>query len=67
VAPLLNPNYLTVQSDFDILIGAFKRIRQFWGTRVMQSLAIGDEFRPGKKVITDVDIEHFIRQNFNTI
>ncbi|GAM40013.1 hypothetical protein TCE0_034f12030 [Talaromyces pinophilus] len=67
VSPLINPNYLTVQSDIDILIGAFKRIRQFWGTPVMQSFAVGDEYWPGKNVTSDADIEHFIRQNFNTI
>lgn len=67
VAPLINPNYLTEQSDIDIMVASFKRIRQFYATRAMQSFVIGDEYFPGKAVITDKQIEDHIRKNFNTI
>lgn len=67
VAPLINPNYLTVQSDVDIVVAAFKRMRQFWATKAMQTFAIGEEYYPGKQVATDAQIEAHIRGNFNTI
>ena len=67
VAPVINPNYLTEQSDVDIVVAAFKRIRQFYATEAMQHFVIGDEFYPGKQVATDRQIEDHIRRNFNTI
>lgn len=67
IAPLINPNYLTEQSDVDIVVAAFKRIRQFYATKAMQSFVIGDEYYPGKAVATDAQIEDHIRSNFNTI
>ena len=67
VAPTINPNYLTEQSDVDVVVAAFKRIRQFYATKAMQDFVIGDEYFPGKNVSTDAQIENFVRGNFNTI
>ena len=67
VAPLINPNYLTEQSDVDVVVAGFKRIRQFYATNAMQSFVIGGEYYPGKEVATDKQIEDHIRKNFNTI
>ena len=67
IAPLINPNYLTEQSDMDIMVASFKRTRQFWTTPAMQSFVIGDEYYPGKGVTTDEEIENHIRKNFGTI
>lgn len=67
IAPLINPNYLTEQSDVDVVVASFKRIRQFYVTKAMQSFVIGDEYYPGKEVATDEQIEDHIRKNFNTI
>lgn len=67
IAPLINPNYLTVQSDVDVVVASFKRMRQFWATKAMQSHVIGDEYYPGKGVATDKEIEDHIRKSFSTI
>ncbi|KAI9712763.1 MAG: hypothetical protein M1820_001385 [Bogoriella megaspora] len=67
VHPEINPNWLTEQSDIDIMIAAFKRMRQMWGTDSMSKLKIGDEFYPGTNVSTDAEIERSIRNNFNQI
>ena len=67
VAPAINPNWLTAQSDVDIVVAGFKRIRDFWATKEMQSRIIGEEYYPGKNVSTDAEIEDFIRGTFNTI
>ncbi|KAI9687170.1 MAG: hypothetical protein M1822_002581 [Bathelium mastoideum] len=66
-APLIDPKWLTVQSDVDIVVAGFKRIRDFWNTKALQSLVVGEEFFPGKSVQTDEEIEDFVRNNFNTI
>ncbi|PQE06732.1 glucose-methanol-choline oxidoreductase protein [Rutstroemia sp. NJR-2017a BBW] len=67
VAPLIDPGFLTVQSDVDIMVAAVKRVRQFYATDAMQSFVIGDEYYPGANVSTDADIEAFVRESFNTI
>ncbi len=67
VAPTINPNYLTEQSDVDLMVASFKRIRQFYATKAMQSFVIGDEYFPGMNVSTDAQIENFIRGNSNTV
>ena len=67
VTPLINPNYLTEQSDVDVLVASFKRVRQFYATPALQQFVIGDENYPGKNVSTDRQIEQHIRNNFNTI
>ncbi|KAI9704637.1 MAG: hypothetical protein M1820_005385 [Bogoriella megaspora] len=67
VHPQINPNFLTEQSDIDILIAGFKRIRGFFETDALKNITVGDEFFPGKNVTSDAQIESFIRQNFNTI
>ena len=67
IAPLINPNWLTAQADIDVAVATFKRMRQFWATKAMQGVVIGDEYYPGKEVATDAQIEDQIRQNFHTI
>ncbi|KAK9422450.1 putative gmc oxidoreductase protein [Seiridium unicorne] len=66
-APLINPGYLTSQADVDVAIAGFKRVREFYATKAMQSFVIGDEYFPGANVTTDKQIEQFIRGQSNTI
>ncbi|PWY73064.1 glucose-methanol-choline oxidoreductase [Aspergillus heteromorphus CBS 117.55] len=67
VAPLINPNWLTDPVDIEVAIAGLKRARQFWQTRAMQPLVIGDEAFPGPAVQTDAQIEAVIRQDFSTV
>ena len=67
VLPLVDPGYLTAQSDRDVTVAAFKRLRQFWATDVMKNITIGEEYYPGAKVQTDDDILQFIQSTFNTV
>ena len=67
VAPVINPNYLTEQSDVDIVVAAFKRMRQFYSTETMKNYTIGEEYYPGKNVSTDAEIETHLRGNYSTI
>lgn len=62
--PLINPNWLTTQSDIDVSIAMFKRLRDAWTVpEFKEKLTIGDEYYPGADVKTDEDIEKFIRSS----
>ncbi|ATZ47873.1 hypothetical protein BCIN_03g01540 [Botrytis cinerea B05.10] len=67
VAPLIDPGFLTEQSDVDIMVAAVKRVREFYATDALQSFVIGDEYFPGSNISTDAQIEDFVRTSFNTI
>ncbi|KAI9042663.1 GMC family oxidoreductase [Aspergillus affinis] len=65
--PIINPNWLTHQSDIDVSIAGFKRVREFWNSKAMKPFVIGEEAFPGPHVQTDAEIEKIIRKSFNTI
>ncbi|KAI0015733.1 putative choline dehydrogenase [Xylariomycetidae sp. FL0641] len=65
--PLINPNWLTEQQDIDIVIAAFKRIRQFFASPALKEVLIGDEYYPGNAVRTDEEILAQIKGSFNTM
>ena len=54
--PVINPNWLTAQSDLDILVAAFKRVRQMAASPAMAGVIVGDEFLPGPSIQTDEQI-----------
>ncbi|QSZ35459.1 hypothetical protein DSL72_008329 [Monilinia vaccinii-corymbosi] len=67
VAPLIDPGFLTEQSDIDIMIASFKRVREFFATDALQSFVIGDEYFPGFNTSTDAQIEDAIRSSFSPV
>ncbi|KAI1503523.1 glucose-methanol-choline oxidoreductase [Biscogniauxia marginata] len=67
VQPVINPNFLTDQTDVDVAVAGFKRAREFWATDAMRDFVIGDEAYPGANVTTDAEIEDVIRRSFNAI
>jgi choline dehydrogenase len=66
-APLINPNWLTAQADKDILLAAFKRVREFISSSAMSSIIIGAEVLPGASVQTDDEIMEYIQEVFIAI
>ena len=65
--PLINPNWLTSETDIEVAIGGFKRLRQILGAPVMQGVLIGPEYFPGSNVTTDDQILQYIKTDFNTL
>lgn len=66
--PLINPNYLSTQTDVEVAIAIFKRLRQAWAVRALASnLTIGDEYYPGESVQSDSEIEQFIRNTLTPL
>ncbi|KAI1444130.1 putative choline dehydrogenase [Annulohypoxylon stygium] len=65
--PLINPNWLTELQDKDVVVGAFKRIRQILASPALNNIIIGEEYYPGSKVHTDDQILAQIKKSFNTM
>jgi len=66
--PLINPNWLTTETDQQVAIASFKRVRQFFNTKVLQeNLLLGGEQFPGENITTDADILASIKKNMNTL
>ncbi len=60
--PLINPNYLAVESDLARLVQGVKIARQILGTRTFASW-VGQELLPGPEVRSDEQLRAFVRQN----
>lgn len=66
--PLINPNVLTTQSDIEVSIAMFKRLRQAWTVPALAvNLTIGDEYYPGLSIQTDEEIEQLIRSTLSPV
>ncbi|KAJ7896315.1 hypothetical protein B0H14DRAFT_3853704 [Mycena olivaceomarginata] len=64
-APDINPNYLSVSYDADIMRAAFKYVRQIMSTAPINSVIAGETF-PGSGTTADVDIDYYIAHNSGT-
>ncbi|RYP44791.1 hypothetical protein DL768_008782 [Monosporascus sp. mg162] len=60
-APVINPNWLTAQADLDVLVAAFKRMRQIVASSAMAGVILGEEFLPGPTFQTDEQILAYTR------
>ena len=65
--PLINPNWLTSQTDIEVVTAGFKRLRKIFGAALMKGVTIGPEFCPGANVTTDAQILQYIQKAFNTM
>ncbi|MCJ1462841.1 hypothetical protein MMC07_001444 [Pseudocyphellaria aurata] len=66
--PLINPNWLTDPTDVEVMIAAFKRLRQIFQAPVLEeNLTIGPEYYPGLNVTTDEQILGHIKRSFNSM
>lgn len=65
--PIVNPAWLTDKRDVEVILAAFKRLRQLFKTKVMQPVLVGDEVYPGPDVQTDAQIEANIRRSADTV
>ncbi|KAI0107836.1 GMC oxidoreductase [Nemania sp. FL0031] len=67
VAPAIDPRFLTDRADVEVVVGGFKRAREFYSQSSIKPVLVGPEAYPGSSVKTDAQIEAFIRRNFNTV
>jgi choline dehydrogenase len=62
-APIINPNWLTENSDIEVLVAGFKRVRQALNSSAMAPVLKGGEVFPGPSVETDEDIRAYIARS----
>ena len=65
--PLINPNWFTAQTDVEVVVAGFKRLRKIFETSVMKPVTIGPEYYPGKNVSSDAQILSYVKKAFNTM
>jgi choline dehydrogenase len=59
--PVINLNWLSDPADGEVLVAAFKRVRQAWNSSAIAGIIAGPEITPGDAVTTDAQILDFIR------
>ena len=67
VLPVVSPNWLTDPRDREVLIAAFRRVRQLWATKSMQGVITGPEAYPGANITSDRDLLAAIQRSAQTI
>lgn len=65
--PVINPNWLDTETDQEVAIATFKRVREAAATTAMAPVIIGPEYDPGSHVQSDDDILDYIRDSVMTI
>lgn len=60
-APVINLGWLTDPADGEVLVAAFKRVREAWNSPAIAGIVAGPELVPGDAVASDADILTFIR------
>ncbi|KAJ6587790.1 hypothetical protein B0H10DRAFT_2093390 [Mycena sp. CBHHK59/15] len=63
--PQINPNYLSVSYDLDVMRAALKYVRNIIATAPMSSM-ISSETMPGSTVTADADIDTYIEKDCGT-
>ncbi|KAJ7682021.1 hypothetical protein DFH06DRAFT_971575 [Mycena polygramma] len=64
-APDINPNYLSVSYDADVMRSALKYVRKIISTAPMSTMIAGETL-PGTSVSVDADIDSYIAKNSGT-
>jgi choline dehydrogenase len=65
--PVLNLGWLTDPADGEVLVAAFKRVREAWDSAAIAGIVVGPEIAPGPNITSDADILNFIKQNAQPI
>ncbi|USP75497.1 Cyclase atC [Curvularia clavata] len=65
--PIINLGWLTDPADGEILVAAFKRVREVWSSRAIANFVVGPEIAPGTAVSSDADILKFIKETAQQI
>ncbi|PYH40696.1 GMC family oxidoreductase [Aspergillus saccharolyticus JOP 1030-1] len=65
--PLIQPNWLATQTDQEVAVAMFKRMRAAFQSAAMAPVVLGAEYFPGPQTQTDAQILAFIRENVMTL
>lgn len=65
--PVINPNWLATETDQQVAVAAYKRVRDAFNSKAMAPVVIGEEYNPGSQYKTDAQILEVIRNSVMTI
>ena len=65
--PVINPNWLATETDQQMAVAIFRRIRAAFQSASMAPILIGDEYYPGPSVQSGEEILEFIKNNVMTL
>ncbi|KAH8728277.1 choline dehydrogenase [Phaeosphaeriaceae sp. PMI808] len=66
-SPIINLGWLTDAADGEVLVAAFKRVREAWNSQAISGIVVGPEIVPGGAVASDADILQYIRNSASPI
>jgi choline dehydrogenase len=66
-APLIDVGWLSNSSDVEVMVQAVKRARSLFESSAVKPVLIGEEVLPGKDVVTDAQMEDYIREHVATV
>lgn len=62
--PIINPNWLTTDTDVELTVQAVKRARDILNSTILDPIKLSkDEYMPGPAIVTDAQLEEYIRNN----
>ncbi|CAG7993241.1 unnamed protein product [Penicillium salamii] len=65
--PIINPNWLTTETDRQVALAAFKQIRNIWNQGPLQDIVAGPEAYPGQGVESDEQILNAICDSISPV
>lgn len=65
--PIINPNWLSTQTDQKVAIASYRRIREIFQSQAIAPIIVGPEYFPGPQVRTDEEILDVIKKTVMTI
>jgi choline dehydrogenase len=65
--PIIDLGWLTDPADEEVMVAAFKRVREAWDSPALVGIIAGPEIAPGTNINTNADILNFIKQNAQPI
>ncbi|KAJ5183895.1 Dehydrogenase patE [Penicillium capsulatum] len=65
--PIINPNWLSTDTDQNVAIASYRRIREMFHSKAIAPVIVGSEYFPGPQVKTDSEILDIIKKTVMTI
>lgn len=66
-APVISPNWLIDQRDQEVAVAWYRRMRDVWRSKALQSIVLGEEAYPGADVETDEEVLNVVRNSVMTV
>ncbi|PHH87474.1 hypothetical protein CDD83_8829 [Cordyceps sp. RAO-2017] len=65
--PIINPNWLGDRADQEVAVAWYRRMRDVWKSRPLQSIVTGPEAYPGEEIQSDEEVLNIVRDSIMTV